>query len=264
MLRLDALAPLVRGRGAYELLQITRLDGYEVLAMQQSWGLFNPSRRRPASAWAVDRLRSTDTAATLSARLATMGLVVDAGRIVLAGEQTVYRLAHGRAGARVAIYAEDPLVSVAARLGLRVGAEEPDLVLIARDTDFSLSDLSQVLEHLDRGAELVVTNVDLSHPGPKGEPVAETGAILAVLTACRPDTVYACIGKPDPALLEIALRKAGADRTRTVFVGDNYETDGLAAEAAGLRFVGVAAPVAGSASVVGRRNRLGAIAATGS
>ena len=233
------------------------LDGCLIAGSQVLDGAadFVPANRERL--WIVSN-NSTDTAATLSARLAGMGLDVDADRIVLAGEQTIRQLAQERRGASVAIYAEARLASIATMLGLRVNAEVPDLVLIARDTRFSLNDLSRVLEYLDRGAELVVTNVDVSHPGPRGAPVAETGAILAALTACRPGTAFTSIGKPDPTLLEIALRSADVERERAVFVGDNCQTDGRAAEAAGLTFIKVSAPAPET------RNRRGAVTAGGS
>ena len=72
MLRLDGFKTLTRSRGIFECLQVVRLDGYEVLAMQQGWGLFNPTRRRAASRWAVEQLDKTQTLANSRAALGSL------------------------------------------------------------------------------------------------------------------------------------------------------------------------------------------------
>jgi len=45
------------------------------------------------------------------------------------------------------------------------------------------------------------------------------------------------IEKPDPRLFEIALERAGADRSRAIFCGDIYQIDVVGARAAGLPVV---------------------------
>lgn len=46
-----------KARGGYEVLAAAQLEGFDVLAGQQGWGLFNPTRSPEASAWALQRLR---------------------------------------------------------------------------------------------------------------------------------------------------------------------------------------------------------------
>ena len=43
--------------------------------------------------------------------------------------------------------------------------------------------------------------------------------------------------KPDPRIVEIALRRVGASPENAIFIGDNPTTDGDAAHGAGVRFV---------------------------
>ncbi|MFP4274768.1 MAG: HAD family hydrolase, partial [Paracoccaceae bacterium] len=45
--------------------------------------------------------------------------------------------------------------------------------------------------------------------------------------------------KPGPALLRIALERAGARAEHSVFIGDNPRTDGLAAARFGIPFIHV-------------------------
>ncbi|EKF17350.1 HAD-IIA family hydrolase [Nitratireductor pacificus] len=197
--------------------------------------------------WIVSN-NSADTAETLSARLHRLALPIAPERIVLAGEQTLRRLALAHPGAAIAMHAEAPLVALAHDLGLVVGESAPACILLARQTRFDLNSLGRLVAQLESGAPLHVANLDRTHPGPDGYPVPETGALLAALRACRPDVAFRSIGKPAPDLIDIALERAGATRGDALFIGDNPETDGLAARAAGVAFIHIEAPGALPAS----------------
>ncbi|MEM8961401.1 MAG: hypothetical protein AAGD38_07990 [Acidobacteriota bacterium] len=43
-----------------EAMQVVQIDGYDACAAQQGWGLFNPTRKVEASAWAFERFVSED------------------------------------------------------------------------------------------------------------------------------------------------------------------------------------------------------------
>lgn len=186
--------------------------------------------------WIVSN-NSSDTAESLSSRMATVGLTVSPQRILLAGEQAVHRIAASRPGAALSLYAETPIRNLARSLGLRTETRKPDIVLLARDAGFSMRDLGRLIEEVHDGASFVVTNIDTVHPDDRGRPVPETGAIVAAICACDPSIRFTSIGKPAPDLVELGLRLSGAARAACVFIGDNAGTDGVAAAAAGVRFV---------------------------
>ncbi|WP_048648192.1 HAD-IIA family hydrolase [Nitratireductor soli] len=197
--------------------------------------------RNAGRLWIVSN-NSSDTAETLSARLHGMALPITPERIVLAGEQTVRQLARKHPGARIALHAEAPIRDLASDLGLAVDEGAPECILLARQTTFDLNSLGRLLAQLESGAALHVANLDRTHPGPNGHPMPETGALLAALRACRPDVSFRSIGKPAPDLIDIALKHADAARDDAIFIGDNPETDGLAARAAGIAFIHLEAP----------------------
>ncbi|MFN3547907.1 MAG: HAD-IIA family hydrolase [Mesorhizobium sp.] len=186
--------------------------------------------------WIISN-NSSDTSETLSERMAVAGLAVDPRRILLAGEQAIRRIAASRPGAAVSLYAEPPIRAFARSLGLRTETRRPEIVLLARDTSFSVRDLARLIDEVHDGAALVVTNIDTVHPDDRGRPVPETGAIVAAVRACVPSIRFTSIGKPAPDLVELGLRLSGAAPGACVFIGDNAGTDGLAAAAAGVRFV---------------------------
>lgn len=193
--------------------------------------------------WIVSN-NSTDTAASLSRRLAALGLHQPADRILLAGEETLRALAAQHPGAAVALFAAPPLHALARDLGLSPTDGPADIAVLARDTGFGFADLARLGALVHRGAALWLTNPDPTHPGPDGTPVPETGALFAALAAMTPPRSFRCLGKPAPDLVRKALARAGVLPAAAVYLGDTPQTDGAAAAAAGVEFVLVAPPAA--------------------
>lgn len=180
--------------------------------------------------------RSDSTAAALSRQLSDLGLCVPAAHVLLAGEFTLAHLA--RQGVRrLTLCAAPILVERARALGLDTEARDPEAVLLCRDPGQNVDTLGPLVTRLAQGARLWVANEDVSHPDHAGQPVAETGALLAALLAIRPGLVWRSLGKPHAAMLTHALTEAGLTAADAVFVGDNALTDGKAAAAAGMPFI---------------------------
>jgi Haloacid dehalogenase-like hydrolase len=151
-------------------------------------GRLLPEARRLV-AYARDRLvivsnNSTDTPATLAAKLARLNLPVAPERIVLAGATAVEHLAATVRQARVAIYGAPAIVRYARSLGLVVDHDRPDVVLLTRDRQFSYARLHRLVRQIERGADFIVSNVDVSHPGPDGSRVLETGVLGHGVALC--------------------------------------------------------------------------------
>lgn len=191
--------------------------------------------------WIVSN-NSTDTAASLSLRLAGLGLTVPADRIFLAGEETLRALAATHPSARVALFAAAPLQKLAQDLGLVLSRESAEIAVLARDTGFCFDDLERLAALVLNGATLWLTNPDPSHPGADGALKPETGALYAALKAMVPSAAAACIGKPAPDLVRKALARAAVLPGAAVYIGDTPHTDGGAAAASGVEFVQIAAP----------------------
>lgn len=186
--------------------------------------------------WIVSN-NSTDTSQGLALRLCSLGLPVTAARCLLAGEETLRRLALEKPGARVALFASAPLQRLAVTLGLILDKDRPDVVVLARDTGLRFDNLTQLMAFVHRGLEVWLTNPDPFHPAPDGTPVPETGAIWAAVAAAAPEARFRCLGKPAPDMPVQALLRAGVSPADAIFIGDTPETDGASAQAAGVAFV---------------------------
>lgn len=186
--------------------------------------------------WIVSN-NSTDRAVTLSARLEALGWALPPQRILLAGEQTVHHLCQTHPNASLAIYATEELQRLALDLGMVLDNGHPDIVLLCRDMQFNLNKLDRLTRQIADGAVLWIANLDQSHPSQTGYAVAETGALLAAVTAVLGDIPVRCLGKPDPHLAQIVFDHVGASASDAIFIGDNSQTDGALAKAAGIPFL---------------------------
>lgn len=180
---------------------------------------------------------STHTSAELSSMLARLGLEVPSSRIILAGTTAIGMVACQWPDARVLLIASASLRRQAEAFELRLTDEMPDLVLLARDPDFTYAKLVSAVNAVANGARLVVTNPDLSHPGNGSTIVPETGSLLQALLACVQPKDGVIIGKPEPHLFTEALGRLGVPASDCVVIGDNRHTDGAGAQRLGMAFI---------------------------
>lgn len=121
--------------------------------------------------------------------------------------------------------------------GLPIVDRDPSVVLVLRDPLVRLDQIARAADAIRKGAILVAANPDRQHPGPNGEIVAETGVIANAICFCAGRDDFDYFGKPKPDMLLQALDALAVDPEQAVMVGDNPETDGAAARAAGLDFI---------------------------
>ncbi len=173
----------------------------------------------------------------LSRGLKRIGLAAPPHRIVLAGTTALDEIARRRPRARILVMASQSLRICARDLGLVPVDAEPDIVFLGRDRQLSYARLAVAANAVRGGADLVVANPDLVHPGPGGLVVPETGALMAALLACTGPVPYRVVGKPEPTLFEAGMAILGLTASDVVMVGDNRATDGEGARRLGMRYL---------------------------
>ena len=190
---------------------------------------------RLAGRYAILSNNSTETPEGLARILARNGLSVDPRRILLAGSVMVDMLAAEHADRRILLLASEAIHAFARESRLCLVDGDAEIVALARDTTLTHEKLTRALASIHHGARLVVSNPDLTHPGPNRMPVMETGAILQLFRACVPGLEFTVIGKPGRTIFEIALARFGGTATNTIMIGDNPETDVAGARNIGIR-----------------------------
>jgi HAD superfamily hydrolase (TIGR01450 family) len=179
------------------------------------------------------------TPALLAARLADMGFAVPADRLILAGAVAVELVARERPGSKLMLLAPEALREHARALGLGLVSRAPDTVLVGRDVDFSYSRLTAAAAAVAEGADFILAAPDLAHRGAAGFPVPEPGSLAAAISACAGVPPLRIVGKPEPLLFRLGLQRLGLPARDVLMIGDNTETDGRGAAAAGILFLQV-------------------------
>ncbi|MFG1667569.1 HAD-IIA family hydrolase [Streptomyces sp. Y7] len=179
------------------------------------------------------------TRGSIARTLADAGFPVDAGDVLTAPAVTAAHLAEHFPGARVALLnsgdiAEDlaGVTLVEEARGADAG-EPPDVVVVGgAGPEFGYAALDRAFGHLQRGARLVAMHRNLYWRTDQGLRL-DTGAFLAGLEkAARVEAEIT--GKPSPAFFEAALAHVGVGAGEAVMVGDDIESDVLAAQRAGV------------------------------
>ena len=109
----------------------------------------------------------------------------------------------------------------------------PVAVVVGYDRQLTFAKLRRATLHIRAGAPFYGTNPDKTFPTPQGL-VPGAGAILAAIEAAT-EREPSIIGKPQPAMLVMALERLGTGPGETLVVGDRLETDIAAGQAAGCR-----------------------------
>ncbi|MFI6436693.1 TIGR01458 family HAD-type hydrolase [Streptomyces sp. NPDC050759] len=174
------------------------------------------------------------TRASIASVLAGAGFAVSARDILTAPAVTAAYLAEHRPGARCTLLNSGDIAEDLAGVTL-VGGESEDVdvvVLGGAGPEFGYAALNQAFAHLQRGARLVAMHRNLYWRTDDGLQL-DSGAFLAGLEkAAR--TEAEVTGKPSPAFFEAALARLGVRADEALMVGDDIESDVLAAQRAGL------------------------------
>lgn len=177
----------------------------------------NNSTRKPDQV--ADKLLSFDIPATpekvFTSSLATANYIYDMDR-----KAKIYYI--GEEGLRFALEEKR----------FELTAENADIVVVGLDSNVTYEKLAVACLAIRNGAKFISTNADIAIPTERGL-IPGNGsltALVSVSTQVKPTF----IGKPEPIIMEQALKVLGTEKHETLMVGDNYDTDILAGMHAGL------------------------------
>ncbi len=107
-----------------------------------------------------------------------------------------------------------------------------DAVVCGLDRRVTFRRLATAATAVRSGARFVATNADLRFPTPTGF-LPGAGAIVAALRAATGQDPLV-IGKPEPAMFIAILEAAGVPASQALVIGDNPDSDVVAARRAGI------------------------------
>ena len=184
-------------------------------------------------AFATNNSRSTTE--EYVAQLWRAGVQASLADVVTSGGAMQHLLAETRTGRTAFVVGTEAMHRHVEAAGLKVMngtdlASRAEVVVVAATEQFTYDDLRTASLAVQRGADLLATARDPTHPMPDG-PWPGTGALLAAVETASGATA-SLVGKPEPQLFFTALERLGEGKT--LVVGDRLDTDIAAAAAAGL------------------------------
>lgn len=175
---------------------------------------------------------SSKTVDQIAEKLTQLGVYAHRDFVYTSSLATAEYVRSEKEQARVFAIGEEGLFDALRQQGLKIVEKDADYVVIGIDREINYQKLANACLEVRAGARLISTNGDIAIPTDQGM-LPGNGAITSVVsvsTGVKP--VF--IGKPEPLIMERALKRLGYDAKDVLMVGDNYHTDIMAGMKAGL------------------------------
>ena len=194
-------------------------------------------RQRPVPFMMVTN-NSTRTPQQYADKLAGMGAEIAPAEVLTSGQATARFLTRDYPpGTRVHVFGQDSLRQALEEEGFVVAGEEVAVVVASMDRAVTYEKLERASRLIRGGARFVATNLDPTSPGEHGLRPG-TGSLISAL-ATASETQPMAVGKPEPAMFELALEAMGARAETAAMLGDRVDTDLVGGRRAGCKTIGV-------------------------
>lgn len=108
-------------------------------------------------------------------------------------------------------------------VGYSVNNVNPDFVIVGDTRSYNFLMIEQAVNFVLKGAKLIGTNPDVSGPIETGI-TPSTRALISPIEVATGRKAY-FVGKPNPLMMRIALKKLGVKREEAIVIGDRMDTD---------------------------------------
>ena len=165
-------------------------------------------------------------------RLARLGIEVARDRILTSGDATIDFVLNKTRHRSCYLVGTPGLEADVREAGLELDADAPDCVIVGYDTTFDYAKLEVACRLVARGLPYYATHPDKTCITSRGL-VPDIAAIIAAIEAVV-GKLPKIIGKPQPEMVEAALRRLGSEAETTAILGDQLDTDMTMAHWSGL------------------------------
>jgi NagD protein len=124
------------------------------------------------------------------------------------------------------IIGEAGLINAMYNVGYTMNNVNPDYVIIGETRSYNFEKIEQAVNLVLKGAKLIGTNSDVTGPVEDGI-IPATRALMAPIELSTGRSAY-YVGKPNPLMMRIALKRLGCGREDSVIIGDRMDTDIIA------------------------------------
>jgi NagD protein len=166
---------------------------------------------------------SEKTPKELQDKLQRLGIDVEPDVFYTSALATANFLANQKPRGTAYIIGEAGLINAMYNAGYTMNNVNPDYVVIGDSRSYNFEKIEMAINLVLKGAKLIGTNSDVSGPVENGI-VPSTRALMAPVELTTGRSAY-YVGKPNPLMMRIALRKLGSHREETIIIGDRMDTD---------------------------------------
>ncbi len=157
-------------------------------------------------------------------RLRHMGIDIDSEQIFTSGDATLIYLKDRLPKARVHLLGTPALKRQFKDNGIELTDVSPDVAILAFDMTLTYWKLTRFCHSVEKGIKYIATHPDPTCPDEKGI-LVDTGSMIELIykaTGRRPDEI---IGKPNPSIVELLLKKFHVSKKNAMIIGDRLMTD---------------------------------------
>lgn len=121
------------------------------------------------------------------------------------------------------VIGDSGLIHALYSVGYTINNVNPDYVVVGDTHGYNFEKIELAVNLIIRGARLIGANPDISGPVENGI-APSTKALVAPIEIATGKKAY-YVGKPNPLMMRIALKKLGVAREEAIVVGDRMDTD---------------------------------------
>jgi len=166
---------------------------------------------------------SERTPRELHEKLKRLGIEVGEDHFYTSALATAGFLASQKPDGSAYIIGDAGLIHAMYSAGYTTNNVNPDYVVVGDTHSYSFDKIELALNLVMKGARLIGTNPDVSGPVETGI-APSTKALIAPIEIASGKKAY-FVGKPNPLMMRIALKKLGTKREDTIVIGDRMDTD---------------------------------------
>lgn len=166
---------------------------------------------------------SERTPRELHEKLKRLGITVGEDHFYTSALATASFLSGQRPNGSAYVIGDAGLIHALYSVGYSVNNVNPDYVVVGDTRSYNFAMIEQAINLVLKGAKLIGTNPDASGPIETGI-TPSTRALISPIEVATGRKAY-FVGKPNPLMMRIALKRLGLKREDGIVIGDRMDTD---------------------------------------
>ena len=166
---------------------------------------------------------SERTPKELHEKLERLGITVGEEHFYTSALATAGFLASQKENGSAFVIGDAGLIHALYSVGYTTNNVNPDYVVVGDTHSYNFEMIEKAINLVVSGARLIGANPDVSGPVETGI-TPSTAALIAPIEIATGKKAY-FVGKPNPLMMRIAIRKLGVKREDAIVIGDRMDTD---------------------------------------